>query len=157
MTTAATHEDANLLLRLYDLRREETMRTARKWMAAAPQFTSREHWLSLCPPGTNENAYYRQVTTYWDMASSFVVNGILDRQLFYRSNTMELMFVWEKVKKLVPELRAVQGFPLILRNMEDVAGGFIEFLNENAPGYYETFAANIAKIGVKPPPAADKA
>ena len=150
-TTEPNYEDANLLLRLYDLRREETMRTARKWMASAPQFTSREHWLSLCPPGTNENAYYRQVTTYWDMAASFVANGILNRELFYRSNTLEMMYVWEKVKKIVPEVRAVQGNPLILRNLEEVASGYIAFLETNAPGYYANLAAMVEKMG-KPAP-----
>jgi len=145
MKTQATYDDAELILKLYDLRREPTMRAARKWMAGtAPAFTSREQWLAVCPPGSDENAYYRQVTTYWDMAASFVVTGILNRELFYRANNMELLFFWEKVKHLVPELRAANKTPLTLRNMEEVANGFIAFLAENAPGFYEQWSANIA-------------
>ncbi len=123
------------------------MRKARKWMASAPQFTSREHWLTLCPPGSEENAYYRQVTTYWDMACSFIVNGVLNRELAYRSSMGELVFVWEKVKNLVPELRAAQKNPMVLRNLEEVAAGFKAYWEEEAPGYYEVFAANVAKSG----------
>ena len=151
MKTQATYDDAELILRLYDLRREPLMRTARKWMGGAPVFTSREHWLTVCPPGSDENAYYRQVTTYWDMAAAFVVTGVLNRELFYRANNMELLFVWEKVKQLVPELRAVNKSPLTLHNMEEVANGFIAFLAENAPGFYEQWSGNIAK-GAAPPP-----
>ncbi|MGZ4808220.1 MAG: hypothetical protein ACXV7D_02725, partial [Thermoanaerobaculia bacterium] len=72
MKNPATYEDASLILRLYDLRREEKLRTARKWFGSVPAFASRDQWLQVCPTGSDENAYYRMVTTYWEMASSFV-------------------------------------------------------------------------------------
>ena len=147
MKNQPTYDDANLILRLYELRRDDKLREARKWLGGSPAITSREQFLKMCPPGSEENAYYRMVTTYWDMASSFVVNGILNRELFYRSSHGELMFVWEKVKLLVPEVRAMQKNPLIMHNMEEVAQGFKAFYDENAPGYYDGFAANIAKSG----------
>jgi hypothetical protein len=149
MKNQPTYDDANLILRLYELRREEKMREARKWMGAAPQFASREEWLELCPPGSEENAYYRMVTTYWEMAATFVATGILNRELFYRANNMELLFVWEKVRLIVPKMREVANNPLSLKNTEDVAQGFIAYLNEQAPGFHETWAANIAKMGRK--------
>src|SRR5438552_11713775 len=91
----ATYEDANLILRLYDLRREEKLRAARKWFGSIAPIESREEFLKRCPAGSDENAYFRMVTTYWEMAAAFVSNGILNRDLFYRSNNMELLFVWE--------------------------------------------------------------
>ena len=149
MKNQATYDDANLILKLYDLRREDKLREARKWFGGIPPFRNREHWLEVCPPGYDTNAYYRMVTTYWEMAATFVVSGVLNAELFYRANNMELLFVWEKIKNVVPEVRTVNNNPLTLRNLEQVANGFIEYMNENAPGAYETFAANVAKIGKK--------
>jgi hypothetical protein len=151
MKNPPTYEDANLILRLYELRREEKLRAARKWMGNIPPFTSREQWLAACPPGSEENAYYRMVTTYWNMAAAFVATGVLNPELFYRANNLEMLFVWEKVKRMLPEVREVQKNPRVLSEMEQVANGFITYMNEHTPGYYEVFAANIVKMGQPPP------
>jgi hypothetical protein len=143
--TPGKYDDANLILSLYDLRREERLRAARKWFAALPPFTSREQFLSMCPQGTEENASFRMVTSYWDMASSFVVNGILNADLFYRSNNGELLHVWERVRRIVPALREAQKNLLSYRNLEEVAKGFIDFYRKNAPGYYENLVATMEK------------
>jgi hypothetical protein len=144
-----TYEDANLILKLYDLRREERLREARKWMASAPQFASRAEWLALCPTGSDENASYRMVTTYWEMAASFVATGVLNAELFFRANNFELLVVWEKVRVMLPEIRTAANNPSMMRSMEAVAQQFIAYVQENSPGYYETFAANMAKVGRK--------
>ena len=145
MKVQATYEDANLILRLYDLRREEKLRAARKWFGSAPAMHSRDQFLKLCPAGSDENAYFRMVTTYWEMAASFVVSGVLHRELFYRSNNMELLFVWEKIKRMVPELRTFNNDALRYKQMEEVADGFVEYLNQNAPGFYEKWSSGIAR------------
>src|SRR2546428_3094318 len=147
MKDQPTYDDAHLILRLYDLRREEKLRAARKWFASMPALASRDEFLKTCPAGTEENAYFRMVTTYWEMAATFVANGILNRELVYRANNMELLVVWEKVKGVAREMREFNKNPLSLRNMEDVAASFIGYLNENAPGFYETWSANIARSG----------
>lgn len=146
MKNQPTYEDANLILKLYDLRREETLREARKWMGSIPAFTSREQWLAACPPGSQENAYFRMVTTYWDMAASFVANGVLNAELFFRSNNLEMLYVWQKASGIIAETRKVQKNELYLLNLEKVATTYIEFLGQTSPGYYEQFAANIAKM-----------
>jgi hypothetical protein len=145
MKTHPTYDDAKLVLKLYDLRREEKLRAARKWFGSIPAINSREEFLKLCPAGSEENAYFRMVTTYWEMAASFVVSGILNRELFYRSNNLELLLVWEKIKRLTPELRTVNSDPLRYRQMEEVASGFVEYLQQNAPGFYEKWSAGIAR------------
>ena len=147
MKNPPTYEDANLILKLYDLRREERLRAARKWFAAAPQFASRAEWLERCPPGSEENASYRMVTTYWEMAASFVATGVLNAELFYRANNLEMLLVWEKVKVMLPELRSVGNNPRMMRSLDEVAQGFIAYIEENSPGYYATLSANIAKMG----------
>ncbi|MGC4049003.1 MAG: hypothetical protein QM757_05735 [Paludibaculum sp.] len=62
-----TYEDANLLLRLYEERREEKLRKARAWFVSECKYKTVEDWQKLCPPGSEMNAYYRMVTTYWEM------------------------------------------------------------------------------------------
>ena len=145
MKSQATYDDAALILRLYDLRREEKLRAARKWFGSMPALTSREEFLKVCPPGSDENAFFRMVTTYWEMASSFVVCGILNRELFYRANNMELLLVWEKVRRALPEMRAHNKDALRYKQIEEVAHGFIEYLNQNAPGFYEKWSAGFAR------------
>lgn len=147
MKNQPTYDDANLILRLYELRREARLREARRWMVSVPPFTSREAWLKACPPGSEENASFRMVVTYWDMAASFVATGVLNAELFYRANNAEMLYVWEKIRLVLPEIRAVAKNPLQYRHLEEVAKTFIEYMNANAPDWYETFAGNIAKIG----------
>jgi hypothetical protein len=146
MKNPPTYDDARLVLELYDLRREETLRKARKWFGTLPALQSREDFLRLCPAGSDENAWFRMVTSYWDMASSFVVTGVLNRELFYRGNNNELLFVWEKVHRAVPEVREVNKNPMYLTHLEHVAKDFIDWLSQYAPEYYGQLAANVAKI-----------
>lgn len=140
-----TFDDADLILKLYDLRREERMRAARKWLMSQGPFITREQFLTACPPGSEENASFRMVTSYWDMASSFIVSGILNPELFFRSNNNELVLVWERVRRIVDEARQVQKNALYLKNLEEVATHFIEFLQKNAPGYIENVQATLEK------------
>lgn len=144
MKTQPTYEDANLVLKLYDLRREPKLREARKWFGSMPALTSRAQFLDVCPTGSDQNAYYRMVTTYWEMAASFVANGILNHELFYRSNNMEILLVWEKIRRFLPEHRAFNNNALAFKQIEEVAHGFIDYLNQNAPGFYEKWSAGFA-------------
>ena len=145
MKNQPTYDDANLILKLYDLRREPRLREARKFIGGIKPFNSRDDFLKTCPAGTEENASFRMVMTYWDMAASFVATGILNKELFFRANNLEMVFVWEKVRMAVPEMRAVAKNPLQYRQLEEVATEFIAWLDENAPGMFEQWAANMRK------------
>jgi hypothetical protein len=138
----ATYDDVNLILRLYDMRREETMRKARGWFTKnfRPQ-TIDEMW-KLVPVGSEENAFYRQVTSYWDMVASFIVNGVLLEDLFFESNR-ELLLVWVRVRPILPALREANTDPYALHNLEKVALRYIEWMNNRAPGSFEAFAKRI--------------
>jgi hypothetical protein len=111
----ATYEDAQLVLKLYELRREEKLRAARDWFGTKFFPQTAEDVTALT--GT-ENAYYRMVTTYWDMAASFVVRGILNADLFLDSGG-EMIFVWAKLGEFVPQIRQSLG-PNLLRNVEHI-------------------------------------
>lgn len=136
-----TYDDANLILRLYEMRREALMREARGWFASSCKPQSFEDLMTtVAPPGTLHNAYYRQVTTYWEMVAGFVTSGVLSKELFFQSG-MELLFVWVRIHKFVPEARAKFGNPKMLRNLETVANDFIAWLGQDA---YEAFVKRVS-------------
>src|SRR5260370_38360466 len=133
MTTKPTYDDANLILRLYEMRREDKMRTAREWFGHYFHFRTMEEFNKACPPNSSMNAYSRMVTSYWEMVASFITAGILNQDLFFQSGT-ELLFVWERLRTLVPEIREASKNPTYLQNTETVANAYIEWLNGRAPG-----------------------
>jgi hypothetical protein len=132
----ATYDDANLLLRLYELRREEKLRQARDWFNKNFHATNLEELSKICPQGSQEHAYFRMVSSYWDMAASFVTSGVLQRELFMQ-NSRELLFVWIRMSDIVPALREAYKNQDFARNLETLANAMIE--QEKQRGSYETF------------------
>ena len=110
-----TYEDAQLVLKLYELRREEKLRAAREWFTG--KFFPQTAEDVTAVTGT-ENAYYRMVTTYWDMAASFVARGVVNADLFLDSGG-EMILVWAKLGDFVPQLRQALG-PNLLVNVEHI-------------------------------------
>ena len=138
----ATFDDVNLILRLYDMRREDRLRDARKWFTGSFKVKSFEEFQALCPPGSEPNASYRMVTTYWEMVASFLTSGVINAELFYQSGR-ELLFVWERVRDILPTVREKFGNPRELKNLEDAATSYIAWWNETAPGAYEAFTKRV--------------
>jgi len=120
----ATYEDANLLLRLYELRREERLRKAREWFIKNFHASTLEEFQKLCPLNSEENAFYRMVVSYWDMAASFVAGGVLHEGLFTQ-NSRELLLVWERIHDIVPALRKTFKNANLSRNLETVANAMV--------------------------------
>ena len=140
----ATYEDANLLLRLYELRREEKLRKARDWFNKNFHASTMEEFQKICPPGSEENAYYRMIAGYWEMAASFVTSSVLHQELFCQ-NSRELLFVWERIRDVVPALREAFKNPGVAKNLETVATAMIE--EEKKTGSYEAFRAMVRGMG----------
>jgi hypothetical protein len=138
----ATYDDANLILRLYDMRREPRLREARAWFGANFKAKTREEFIKLCPIGSEENASYRMVTSYWEMVASFVTAGVLSQELYFQSGR-EIVFIWERVRDLVPAQREMNKDPTLLRNMETVCKAYIEWMNKQSPDMYPTFSARV--------------
>src|SRR5260221_5103695 len=100
----ATYDDANLLLRLYELRREEKLRAARAWFIENFKVKTRADLMALCPAGSENSARMRMVTTYWDMVASFVTSGVLNAELCFVNNR-ELLVVWLRMEPILAETR----------------------------------------------------
>ena len=143
MTDKPTYDDANLILRLYELRREEKLRQAREWFAQQfkPAKTI-EELMAQCPPGSQANSFYRMVTSYWDMAASFVTTGVLNQEMLLQS-AGELLFVWTKAKDVTPHMRKLFANPKYLANLETVGNAAIARMNESDPKAYETFVERV--------------
>jgi hypothetical protein len=113
MSTAV--DSANLILRLYELRREETMRQARNFMFGFNPASAQEYMAAMMGPNS---AYIRMTISYWEMACSFVVNGAIDATMFDNSNG-EHVIIFAKMEPLLADLRAMAG-PGMLKNLEQV-------------------------------------
>jgi len=140
----ATYNDAELILKLYEMRREQRLRAARSWFLGNFVANSLAEAMEKYPLGSDHNTYYRMVGTYWDMAASFVVRGILHDELFFE-NSGEMLMVWEKMKNFIADLRRVRNNPLLYRNLEKGAQRYIEWLNRSAPGAYEGILAMLSR------------
>jgi Lon protease-like protein len=140
--TQPTYDDVNLLLKLYEMRREERMRKARAWFATNFRAATLEEFWKLCPAGSEENASYRQVTSYWEMVASFVNRGVLNEELFFE-NSREMLLVWVRIEPLLPLAREAFKDPFAQQNLEAVSRRYIAWMNGRAAGSYEAFAGRV--------------
>ena len=142
MAHTATYDDVNLILRLYEMRREEKLREARDWFAKSFKVKSMDEFNKLCPPALETNAYYRMVVSYWEMVASFITAGGLDEELFFQSG-MEMLFCWERVRDLLPEARVQFKNDNLYKNLETVSNRLIQHLEKNSPGAYAAFSVRV--------------
>jgi hypothetical protein len=112
--------DVMAILKLYELRRDEKMRQSRAWYFSefAPQTAM--DIIQLYRDGERASANFRMITSYWDMASSFVLNGGIDEKMFLDAGT-EHIFVYAKVQPFLAEIRQLFGEPEFLLNLETLA------------------------------------
>ena len=135
----ATQADADLILKLYDLRREPVMREARKYVFDfAPQSID-DVMAVLGDFSSKENAYMRQVFGYWGMAASLVLRGALNEDLA-RDNFMELLFVYAKFEPFLAEIRKRTGMDNFGANMQKFVESSPE-ARDRVARFQERFAA----------------
>ena len=108
------HEDADLILKLYDLRREATMREARNWFFSFNPTSGADYMEAMMGP---HSGHLRMVISYWDMAASLVNNGAIDEQMFNDANG-EHIFVFAKIEPIIDELRQQWNQPEMLKHFE---------------------------------------
>jgi hypothetical protein len=120
MSTQPTAEDAKLIMRLYELRRESEMRKARTWFASFFPLNADDLVQIMKSGSTQENAWFRQVSGYWDMAASFVLQGALNEDLFFDSGG-EMWFTLAKVYPFLQEAREKAQSPYYMARIEKLA------------------------------------
>ncbi len=110
-------ESADLILKLYDLRREKKMRKARNWIFGFNPTSADEYWQTMMDPEVG--GYLRMVTSYWDMAAALVNHGAIDADLF-NDTVGEHVMVFAKVQPFLAELREKFQNPEAFKNLEKV-------------------------------------
>ncbi len=131
-----THEQANLLLRLYEERREPRLREAREWFAANFQPKTIEDVMQICPPGSQGNAFMRQVLSYWEMVAGIANRGLVDEELFFET-TGEHWGAFEQVKPVLAAWRAMFSSPKFLANLEENCTRLEAWREKRNPGSNE--------------------
>jgi len=129
-------EKVNMTLRLYEMRREEGLRKARAWFVDEFRGVSAEEFMQKYPPGSKENAYFRQVVSFWDMCAGVANRGLVDEELFFE-NAGEAWLVLERVKGTLAQWRAAFKNPHICHNLETFVGRMEAWQEKRAPGSSE--------------------
>jgi hypothetical protein len=123
MPKKPTAADAELILKLYDLRREAEMRKARNWFATEFWPQSADDIMKVAMEfGSQHNAWMRQVGGYWEMAATLVLHGAISEELFVEPGCSgEMFFCFAKIQPYLKELRTKMGNPDVFVNTEKVA------------------------------------
>jgi len=133
MGTKPTHEQAQLHLQVYDLRREARLRQARDWFQRNYRAQSFEEAMHLAAPGTETGTFFGMVIGYWEQACALLNYGLLNEDLFFETSG-EFFGVWEALKPIVPELREKFVDPNFLSNLEKAALRYEAWSEERSPG-----------------------
>lgn len=109
--------DVLAILKLYEIRGEALMREARAWFFSEFAPRSGRDVVRLLVSGQRQSAFYRMVTSHWEVAASFVNNGGIDERLFLEGNT-EHVVVYAKLQPFLAEVRETTGEPDYMGNLE---------------------------------------
>ena len=139
---SSPYESATLLVRLYELRRETAMREARTWYARSFAPASADDVLATVN-GPN-SAQFRMVTSYWEMAASFVNHGAIDADMFNEANGEHLL-IFAKIQPFLPEYRAKTNSPKYLAALEKMV--------MTNPALVERLPVIRARFNIPAPPA----
>jgi len=153
MAKKATAHDAQLILQLYDLRREAEMRKARHWFVAEFWPETADDFMNVVNKfPSQENSWIRQVGSYWDMAAALVLQGALHEELFIQPGCSgEMFFIFAKIHPFLKELRQKMNNPSAWSNIEKVATGSkaarkrLELVSKNIEARRKTAAKSAKK------------
>ena len=134
MANTPTHEQAQLHLQVYDLRREARLRQARDWFQQNYSAETVEEAMRLAAPGTEHGAFFGMVIGYWEQACALLNYGLLHEDLFFETSC-EFFGVWEQVKTVLPQFRKQFVEPNLLSNLEQAAKRYEAWSEKRAPGH----------------------
>ncbi len=133
METKPTHEQAQLHLQVYDLRREARLRQARDWYFKNYFVENLEDAMRIAAPGTEAGALAMMVLSYWEQACALLNYGLLHEDLFFETSG-EFFGVWERVKPIVPASRQQWVMKQFLAHMEKAAQRYESWSESRSPG-----------------------
>lgn|SRR5262245_22206711 len=147
--TKPTHEQAQLHLQVYDLRREARLRQARDWFFKNYHVETFEEAMRIAAPGTEAGAFAGMVISYWEQACALVNYGLLHQDLFFETGG-EFFGVWELVKPIVPQAREQFRDKQFLAHLEKVAQRYEAWKEQRSPGHIAGMRQFMKEMRPKP-------
>ena len=132
--TKPTHEQAQLHLQVYEMRREARLRQARDWFFKNYFPESRDHSMRIAAPGTEEGASVMMVFSYWEQACALLNYGLLHEDLFFETSG-EFFGAWERIKPIIQETRQLFVNQQFLANLEKAANRYEAWIESRSPGH----------------------
>jgi len=129
-----THEQAQLHLQIYDMRREARLRQARDWFFKNYFVENFDDSLRIAAPGTENGAFAMMVLSYWDQACAMLNYGLLHEDLFFETNG-EFFGVWERVKPAIPQGRERFANKQFMAHLEKAAQRYETWIEKRSPGH----------------------
>lgn len=134
MESKPTHEQAQLHLQVYDLRREARLRQARDWFLQNYFAETFEESMRIAAPGTETGTFVGMVIGYWEQACALLSYGLLHEALFFETSG-EFFAVWERLKPVVPEYRERFTDKNLLSHLERAAQRYEAWSERRSPGH----------------------
>jgi hypothetical protein len=134
METKPTHEQAQLHLQVYEMRREARLRQGRDWFFKNYYVEKFEDAMRIAAPGTESGALAGMVLSYWEQACALLNYGLLHEGLFFETSG-EFFGVWELVKPIVPQAREQFKNKQFLANLEKAAQRYEAWIESRSPGH----------------------
>jgi hypothetical protein len=134
METKPTHEQAQLHLQVYDLRREARLRQARDWFQQNYIAETIDDAMRIAAPGTETGTFVGMVIGYWEQACALLNYGLLHEDLFFETSG-EFFGVWEQLKPVVPQFREKFADKSLLSNLEKAAQRYEAWSERRSPGH----------------------
>jgi hypothetical protein len=134
MDTKPTQEQAQLHLRVYELRREPRLRQARDWFAKNYIVATFEDAMRVAAPGTENGAFVGMVIGYWEQTCALLNYGLLHEDLFFET-TGEFFGVWEMLKPVAPQFREKMSDKQALAHLERAARRYEAWAEQRKPGH----------------------
>ena len=131
-----------MILRLYEIRREEKMRVARDWYQRNFRPKSMKEMSEMAAPGSTENAYMRQVISYYEMVASFINSGLLNKELFFQSGG-ELLMTYLRIRPILADVRAAWVNPQAFANLASVGEEYLAWYDQKQPGAKDAIMARL--------------
>ena len=134
MDTKPTHEQAQLHLQVYDMRREAKLRQARDWYFKNYHVETFDDSMRIAAPGTENGALAMMVLSYWEQACALLNYGLLHEDLFFETSG-EFFGVWELAKPIIPQGRERFANKQFLAHVEKAAQRYETWIEKRSPGH----------------------
>jgi hypothetical protein len=134
MATKPTHEQAQLHLQVYEMRREARLRQARDWFFRNYFPNNLEEAMRIGAPGTEAGTFAMMVFSYWDQACALLNYGLLHEDLFFETSG-EFFGVWERIKPIVQQARERFVNQQFLAHLENAAKRYETWIENRSPGH----------------------